>query len=573
MSAFIASETFVLVCVKWPCKSTFISRACQKPQKMYPINTLPDKPTFLFQSVLFDKKMKNRPSKSDEPKSGAEALPAPLVAQSLERTQIAKYHTKGGHGFSAEDANNFADTIRGKDARVVGVSNELNGADRIVDGLQVQSKYFQNAAETVASAFDPSTGAFRYSGLVLEVPRDQYDACVELMRERISQGKVPGYENPADADTIVRKGTVTYKQARNIARAGNVDSLLYDAKTQAVTSTYVFAVSFAVTFAQSRWRGEDTKEATKEALGTALSAGGTTLITGIVSAQILRTKAAAIGVVSVRSGVKAVSGTTVGREAIHRIATGSLGKAVYGTAAVNHVSKLLRSNAVTAAIAAVATSTPDFYRAIFDRSISWRQFTKNVSVNIAGVAAGTAGWIGGAAAGAAIGSAVPVIGTAAGAFVGGILGALGGGIGGSAAAKAVADRVADDDSKPLIATLQDVLQELAFEYMLTESEVERIGEEAGKIVKPKWLRRLFKASNEGKDLDTLKRTIREEFEPRFEALVRTRPKVLLPPAELVEAEVISLSEVIKTTEVEQVGAQQPAARSEFNALGSLEPST
>lgn len=494
--------------------------------------------------------MKKGPSNSDEKKSGVDALPAPLVAQSLERTQIAKYHTKGGHGFSAEDANNFADTIRGKRAEVVGISNELNGADRIVDGLQVQSKYFQSASETVGSAFDASTGVYRYSGQVLEVPRDQYDACVELMRERIAQGKVPGYENPADADKIIQEGTITYKQARNIARAGNVDSLLYDAKTQAVTSTYVFAVSFAVTFAQCRWRGEAAKEATKEALGTALSAGGTTLITGIVSAQILRTKAAAIGVVSVRSGVRAVSGTTVGREAIHRIAAGSLGKVVYGAAAVNHVSKLLRSNAVTATIAAVATSTPDFYRAVFDRSISWRQFTKNVSVNIAGVATGTAGWLGGAAVGAAIGSIVPVVGTAAGGVIGGIVGALGGGIGGSAAAKAVADRVADDDSKPLITTLQDELQELAFEYMLTESEVERIGKDAAKIVKPKWLRRLFKASNKGKDLDALKHAIREEFEPRFESLVRGRPKVLLPPTDEVEAEVISLAEAIETTKVE-----------------------
>ena len=83
---------------------------------------------------------------------------------------------------------------------------------------------------------------------------------------------------------------------------------------------------------------------------------------------MLWTKAAAIGVVSVRSGVKAISGTTVGREAVHRIAAGSLGKAVYGAAAVNHVSKLLRSNAVTATIATIATSTPEFYRGVFDRS-------------------------------------------------------------------------------------------------------------------------------------------------------------------------------------------------------------
>ena len=495
--------------------------------------------------------MKKRLSKYDKKRARVKALPAPLVAQSLEKTQISKYHAKGGHGFSAEDANNFADTLKGRQAEVIGISNELNGADRFVDGLQVQSKYFQSASETVASAFDPSTRVYRYSGQVLEVPRDQYDACLALMRERISQGKVPGYENPADAERIIQRGTVTYKQARNIARAGNIDSILFDAKTQAVTSTYVFAVSFAVTFAHSLWSGADTKEATKEALGTALSAGSTTLITGIVSAQILRTKTAAIGVVAARSGVKAVSGTTVGREAIHRIAAGSLGKAVYGAAAANHVSKLLRSNVVTATIAAVATSTPDFYRAVFEGSISWRQFSKNVSVNIAGVVTGTAGWIGGAAAGAAIGSAVPVIGTAAGGVVGGIIGAMGGGIGGSAAAKAVADRIADDDSEQLIRALKVELQELAFEYMLSEIEVDQLGKDAGDIVKPKWLRRLFKTSMKGTDTEAMKRAIREVFEPRIATIVRNRPKVLLPPTENIESEVIRLAEAIKKTHLER----------------------
>lgn len=247
--------------------------------------------------------------------------------------------------------------------------------------------------------------------------------------------------------------------------------------------------------------------------------------------------------------MKAVSQTTVGREAINRIAAGSLGKAVYGAAAVNHVSKLLRSNAVTATIAAVATSTPDFYRAVFARSISFRQLTKNVSVNIAGVATGTAGWLGGAAAGAALGSVVPVLGTAVGGVVGGLVGAVGGGIGGSAAAKAVADRLVDDDSKVLIAALQEELEELAFEYLLSENEVERIGQEAGKVVKPKWLRQLFKTSKKGKDVEALKMAIRDEFEPRLEVIVRGRPPVQLPSAEAVESEVISIAEAIETADV------------------------
>ena len=102
-------------------------------------------------------------------------LLASLNAEALERTQIAKYHTKNGHGFSAEDANHFADKISGKQAELVGLNNELNGADRLVDGIRIQSKYFQTASQTIAAAFDSSSGQYRYTDQVLEVPADQYE--------------------------------------------------------------------------------------------------------------------------------------------------------------------------------------------------------------------------------------------------------------------------------------------------------------------------------------------------------------------------------------------------------------
>ncbi len=480
-------------------------------------------------------------------RSADNALSASLAAQELEKIQISRYHTKGGHGFAAEDANNLNDRFSGKKSKVVGTSNEKNGPDRVVDGVRVQSKYCQSASETVAAAFDSGSGNYRYEGQVLEVPKDQYIDCVELMGKRIAQGKVPGFENPADAENIVRQGTVTYKQARNIARAGNVNSLVFDAKTQAVTSTYVFAISFAVTFAQNRWQGESAKNAMKAALESSILAGSTTLITGIISAQVLRTKVAAIGVVSVRSGVRAISSTTIGRQAIHRVAAGSLGKAVYGAAAINHVSKFLRSNVVTAAIAAAVTSGPDFYRAAFSRSISWRQFTKNISVNVAGVATGTAGWLGGAAAGAAIGSAVPIVGTAAGGIAGGILGALVCGIGGSKAAKSIADKVAEDDSKQLRMILQDEIQTLAFEYMLTEDEVEDIASKVNSTVNPKWLRRMFKETKGETNKDCSRKFVRTEFEPQFEAIINKRPRIELPSVDQLEEEVLRVVETVAAT--------------------------
>ena len=469
-------------------------------------------------------------------RSADNALSASLAAQHLEtKTQISKYHTKGGHGFAAEDANNLNDRLRGKKSEVVGILNELNGADRVVDGVRVQSKYCQNASKTIAGAFGSGSGNYRYEGQVLEVPKDQYEACVELMRKRIVQGKVPGFKNPADAELIVREGTVTYKQARNIARAGNVDSLVFDAKTQAVTSTHAFAISFAVTFAQNCWYGENAKNAMKAALESAILAGSTTLVTGIISAQFLRTQAAAKRVVFVRSGMKALSSTNIGRQAIHRIAAGSLGKAVYGASAINHVSKLLRSNVVTATIATAVTSAPDAYRAAISRSISWRQFTKNFTVNVAGIATGIVGWI---AAGAAIGSAFPGVGTGVGLVVGTVGALVGGGIG-AKGAKAIADKIADDDSKHLLMILQDEIQSLAFEYMLTEDEVEDIASKVKSTVKPKWLRRMFKETNGATNKYRSRKFIRTEFEPYFEAIIKKRPKIALPPSDQIEEEVLS----------------------------------
>ena len=153
-------------------------------------------------------------------------------------------------------------------------------------------------------------------------------------------------------------------------------------------------------------------------------------------------------------------------------------------------------------------------------------------------------------AGAAIGSAVPGLGTAAGGVVGGLIGALGCSFGGSAAAKVIADRVADDDSKPLVTALQDELQELAFEFMLTEEEVNRVGDEASKIVKPKWLRQLYKKTEKGTDQAALRSQIREEFEPQFESIVLERPMVMLPQVEDVEAGVACLVEDLEAAEIE-----------------------
>ena len=465
---------------------------------------------------------------------------APHAANAIETSQISKYRGKGGHGFAAEDANNLADQLRSRRAKVVGQSNEARGPDRVVDGVKVQSKYWSTPAASVNAAFDSKSGLYRYAGQVLEVPKDQYDQCVRLMREKILSGKVPGVTDPNRATDLVKSGSVTYKQTRNIARAGNIDSLKFDAQRACIESSSTFGISFGIHFAQAKWQGKSNAKAVELALKASLKDSAHHVITAVVTRQILRTQAAAIGAVSIRSGVKVAYQTGAGRAAIHRIAAGSLGKAVYGGAAINHVSKLVRTNIVTAVAVTAIAAGPDFYRAAFSKSISWQQFIKNTAVNAASVAAGAGGYLAGAAAGAAVGSVIPGPGTAAGAIVGGIIVGVGAGVVGHKIAGGVADRVVEDDAKKMTEIINDEMPKLAHEYMFTQAEVKGLIKTVSHTVDAKWLRGMFRKSNKGKDRAAARRYARKEFEPAFQRIIRRRPAISPPSARELERGVTDL---------------------------------
>ena len=116
--------------------------------------------------------------------------------------QWTKYHNaKGGHGFAAEDANALHGKWQGKRVDKVGTDKSKNGDDRIVNGVEIQTKYYASPESSINAAFE--NGQYRYPGMKLEVPKNQYDKAVQIMRERISNGKVPGVTDPKMAEQIV----------------------------------------------------------------------------------------------------------------------------------------------------------------------------------------------------------------------------------------------------------------------------------------------------------------------------------------------------------------------------------
>lgn len=447
---------------------------------------------------------------------------APHIARRIEETQLNKFHTRQGHGFAAEEANILADQMQGYKVERTGETNAPKGPDRVNPVEVIQTKYCRTPLDTVNSAFKDNT--YAYSGQILEVPKDQYDECLRLMREKIAKGQVPGVTNPDDAEKLVKKGSVTYQQARNIARAGNIDSLWFDTKTHSVTSTGVFALSFTISFARQKWGGASNGDAIKAAMGDGALAGVGCLASGVLTSQLLRTKFVAGGIVHSRQAVKTAYKTKVGKKLISKLASASLGKTVGGQAAINHVAKLGRTNAVSGAVSTVVMAGPDFYRAAFARNISWKQFGKNIAVNGAGVAGGAGGWAGGAMAGAALGSVVPIVGTAAGAVVGGIVGSLGGGFLASKGTQMALDKVVDDDAVSLSKHMPEWLTPLAEDFLLSEEEVKALCQRIG----PKLNGDFWKALYQSRDRPGM---VYGAFEEDCAQLVAQRRRVSLPTLE------------------------------------------
>lgn len=206
--------------------------------------------------------------------------------------------TKTGHGIYAEEAGAILDKLAGEQSTVVGRDNAKNGPDKIVDSSPIQCKYCKQAYNSVDACFkkNPQTGtkSFRYydlngNAMKVEVPADQYAQAIEYMKTRISDGQVPGVTDPNAAYDIIRKGKLTYNQALNLAKAGTIESITFDAYTGAVNCLSVFGISAVVSFAQTYWVTKDYKKAAKSAIFTGVQVYGMAFAGGIIASQLSRT--------------------------------------------------------------------------------------------------------------------------------------------------------------------------------------------------------------------------------------------------------------------------------------------
>jgi len=430
-----------------------------------------------------------------------------------------KFLTPKGHGFAAERANHLYDKLTGKKVELVGDDYVKNGADRIVDGINIQTKYCKSGSKCIQECFQDGQLKYRNldgSPMQIEVPSDMYDAAVQAMENRIKNGEVSGVTDPKEAKNIVRKGQFTYKQAKNITKFGTVESLTYDAVNGMIVSSYSFGISFALSFAVSVWNGEDIKAATKAATISGLKVGGVTFVTAVLSSQLSKAGLNSLLVGSSEAVVK-LMGPKASAMLVNAFRSGNN---IYGAAAMKSAAKLFRSNVITAGVSFVVLSSIDVVN-IFRGRISGAQLFKNLTNTAASIGGGTAGWVGGASAGAAIGSAVPIIGTAIGGVVGGLIGAFAGGTVAGKASDSVLGLFIEDDANKMIDIIEGSFKQYAVDYIINEKEATQISDSLKEVLTASKLKDMFESSDRTNFANRL-------LEPYFEAVAKKRPKITLP---------------------------------------------
>ena len=461
---------------------------------------------------------------------------APVAGLSVQAAETAVFaeqksraNTKTGHGEMAEEAISMLDDLAGLNGTVVGRDNAKDGPDRLVGGdIYIQTKYYQTARGSLEACFDEKTGLYRYfrggEPMQLEVPRDQYDRAVELFREKIAEGLVPGVTDPAQAAAIVRQGRLTYQQAVNLTKPGTIESLAYDAGTGAVTCACAFGVTFAAAGFLAWRRTKDMRKAVRAGAAAGANVFGRSFVQHLLVSQLARTE---LAVSLLEPGVAVVS--RWGKSAVERLVNGmrslSGKSAIHGAAAQKQLARMLRSGALSSAVALLVFSLPDTY-ALATRRMSGTQYVKNMTVLAGSIVGGTAG---AAAAGMVAASVAGAAGTAIAPGVGTVIGMAGGFLGGAAVSgviDAVGDLLAEDDAVRWNRLFSAMVSCLCGEYLLDEDEISALTARLNALDDAQY-RELFAQLH---CTDAQEAHLRAFLAPHFDAIAQERAHFALPDA-------------------------------------------
>lgn len=373
-----------------------------------------------------------------------------------------------GGGYAAEYGNNAIDRLTGNKVENLAQDLEnghqkLHGADRNVNGVNIQTKYYKSASESIGAVFEHKQALYLNddgSMMQIEVPRNQYNQAVQEMQKRIKTGQVPGETNPENAKNYVRKGHFTYAQANNIALAGSIEGIAVDISQGIVCSLPGAGITFALSFASAVWHGQDIKEAAKQSTLSGLKVMGKSAAIYTLTMQLSRDKIVNIFAPKIMVGepgkqvVKSFGYVknpifTGAEKLAGKISTSALAKSKLGKAI--KLDKVNGRQVIGGTVTVVVVYGPDILKACSGK-ISGKQLIKNSTVNTAGLV------------GAAIGTAIPIP----------VVGSMIGGAVGSFVAKKILDKFVEDDAVEMFKIMKEEFLDIVMLYSFNKEEFDEI---------------------------------------------------------------------------------------------------
>lgn len=405
-------------------------------------------------------------------------------------TQV-KYNMDGdrGNGYGAEYANNVKDRAFGR--RVDYTASHLDdhgrqfkhGADRTVSHINIQTKYYKTASESIGAAFENKQAVYLNSDgsmMSIEVPRDQYQQSLKLMQKRIDSGQVPGAKAGDDPRKYVRKGILTYAQSFNVCKSGSIESLTFDAINGAVCCSSAGGITAVIVFASQIWNGVPPKEAAKSALTASAKVIGKGTIIYMVTMQLSRKEI--INPILKKEFTKdgIYKGYASMANPLYKMGDNLAAKISSSEFANSRIGETLKLNKATGrslisgSVMVAVTFGPDICRALVGR-ISVKQLVKNTTVGVASIAGGV------------IGQAVipiPYIGAILGCNISGFF------------AKNVLDNFVEDDAVEMFQILKEEFMDMVMLSNLNSLEFNQIIDlTLGNKKLPGWLRDMYACGN------------------------------------------------------------------------------
>lgn len=446
-----------------------------------------------------------------------------LAGNAITTTQLFNerlFSKPGGHGFAAEAGNNLIDKLHGVNASVVGGDNVANGPDRKIinrDGsvTWIQDKYYNSASRSVGASFDETTGLYRYMDgngkpMKLEVPSDQFEDAITSMRKRIEDGRVPGVTDPDEATNIIKKGNLTFKQAQNLAEAGNIDSLTYDATNGVITASCAAGIGFVLDYICCKMNGANTEDALKSAGLNGLKTGGIVFASYVISSQLAKT-GLTDALVPTAEAIARALGDDVCEAIVMKAAVQTAGMSSTKAAAQIIAKELIVDGVMLVVLTGVDVSE------MFRGRISKEEMLKNLTVAVISIAVGTAGGYGGAALGTLLAPGVgTTIGTVVGSIAAGSLSAL--------AAEAIIAPYYESDAEEMFNIISEEFTVLCGDYLINEEEGNRLVDDLDSVLIGDVLKDMYASDNRNKFASDL-------IEPLFIEEVKTREKIITPTEE------------------------------------------